>query len=81
MFISNSETKSQNMSRQLKSSFFMLTAFLVFVCALLIKVPKKTIVNYLGQDFNSQVEENIVRMCHVLINIYFTICLNFIVTF
>lgn len=57
----DNETRSQNMSRQLKSSFFMLTAFLVFVCALLIKVPKKTIVNYLGQDFNSQVEENILK--------------------
>ncbi len=56
------ETRSQNMSRQLKSSFFALTAFLIFVCTLLSLVPVKLMNQYLGKDVGTIVQRNLVRI-------------------
>lgn len=56
----DNETRSKNLSRSLKSTFFTLTSFIVFMCAILIKVPKTTIVKYLGKDVSAQLQENII---------------------
>jgi ribosome biogenesis GTPase A len=56
----DNETRSNNLSRSLKSSFFTITAFIVFVCAFLTKLPKTTMVKYLGKDISNQLNENII---------------------
>lgn len=55
-----SETRSNNLSRSLKSSFFTATAILVFLVGLLTKLPKATMLKYLGKDVTAQLNENIV---------------------
>ena len=59
-FIFYSETRSQNFSRQLKSSFFTFTAFIVLLCSLLGKIPKQTLINYLGNEVTTQIHDNLV---------------------
>lgn len=56
----DSETRSSNLSRSLKSSFFTLTAFIVFITALLTKLPKTTMTKYLGIDITTQLQDNII---------------------
>jgi len=56
----DTETRSKNLSRSLKSSFFTITAFIVFMCALLTKIPQKTMINYMGKEVASQLNENII---------------------
>lgn len=55
------ETRSSNLSRSLKSSFFTMTSFIVFMCAILIKLPKSTIIKYMGKDISAQLEDNIIE--------------------
>lgn len=56
----DNETRSRNLSRSLKSSFFTMTSFIVFICAILIKLPKSTILKYLGKEISAQLDENII---------------------
>jgi len=56
----DSETRSQNLNRQLKSSFFSLTAFIVFVCALLNAIPKHFLIRHLGKEITSQITDNLI---------------------
>lgn len=56
----DNETRSNNLSRSLKSSFFTATAILVFLVGLLTKLPKATMLKYLGKDVTAQLNENII---------------------
>jgi len=56
----DNETRSNNLSRSLKSGFFTITAFIVFICALLTKLPKSSMIKYLGKEITSQLHENII---------------------
>lgn len=56
----DNDTRSSNLSRSLKSSFFTLTAFIVFMTAFLSKLPKSTMLKYLGNDVAAQIQENII---------------------
>lgn len=56
----DNDTRSSNLSRSLKSLFFTLTAFIVFMTAVLTKLPKQTIVKYLGKDVALQLQDNII---------------------
>jgi hypothetical protein len=58
----SSDTRSNNLSRSLKSSFFTATAILVWIVALLTKLPKATLHKYLGHDVTTQLNENIVSV-------------------
>lgn len=55
-----SQTRSENLSRTLKSSFFTISAFIMFLCVLLATLPRNLLVNYLGKEIAKQIEENIV---------------------
>jgi len=60
-----SETRSKNLSRQLKSSFFTLTAFILCACIFLSKLPGSLLVNYLGKDLAANLKNNIVRYTQI----------------
>ena len=55
------ETRSQNLSRTLKSSFFTLISFLMFSCICLSLVPKTALNNYLGRDYAQQLDKNLLK--------------------
>ena len=38
----------------------MFTAFIVLICALLVKVPQTLLINYLGNDISNQIRDNLV---------------------
>lgn len=57
----DSETRSQNLSRQLKSSFFTLTSLMLFACIVLANIPQQTIINYLGKDVNNHIRTNLIK--------------------
>ncbi len=66
----DSETRSYNLSRSLKSSFFTLISFIIVCCIIVSKIPRATLNNYLGRDVAEQLNKNLVnfmsRITHFL---------------
>lgn len=56
----DSQARSENLSRSLKSSFFTLSAFILFVSVLVATLPNHLLVSYLGSNVARQIETNIV---------------------
>jgi len=56
----DNETKSTNLNRQLKSSFFTITSFIVIVCAILSAFPERFLTSYLGKDISLKIKDNLV---------------------
>ncbi len=57
----DSETRSYNLSRSLKSSFFTLISFIIVCCIAVSKIPAYTLKNYLGKDLAAQLNNNLVN--------------------
>ncbi len=58
----DTETRSYNLSRQLKSSFFTLLAFVVLCAVVISKIPTPTLLNYLGKEMSDQLSTNLVSI-------------------
>jgi len=56
----DSETKSLNLNRQLKSSFFTITSLIVFICTILSAIPRKFLAKYLGKEVTTQITDNLI---------------------
>ncbi|CAF0712608.1 unnamed protein product [Brachionus calyciflorus] len=57
----DNQTRSENMSRSLKSSFFTLSSFILFISVFIAALPNQLLVNYLGDKITRQIDTNIIN--------------------